>query len=171
MYIFQNKLFRFALMIVLWCAGFLPGLLVLKHDAFYGQYHLLFLFWGISLLLFMIAFTLLDSIKYILAILLLTTGVLGTIAGAICVYNAYNGHLTFAIRWVAQMITFSSLMLISYVIISKFTNTGHSIYQIICTGASYLVLIFNHTGGFHQVLIIIFMIAGYLGFLGLRNSY
>ena len=61
MYIFQNKLVRFALMVVLWCAGFLPGLLVLKADSVLGSYHWLHLIWGISLLAYMIFFTLLDE--------------------------------------------------------------------------------------------------------------
>ena len=173
MYIFQNKLVRFALMVVLWCAGFLPGLLVLKADSVLGSYHWLHLIWGISLLAYMIFFTLLDedssgNFRWLMAVFILATGVLGTISGGIAVYEFYNNGLRHGVNWMAQMITFSSMMLISYVLISKMTDTGHSIYQIICTGLSYIALAF---GTFSPTWIIIFIIAGYLGFLGLRARY
>lgn len=176
MAIFENKLFRFGLMVVLWCAGFLPGMLVLKNDMTYGGLHFLFLLWGISLLLFMITFTLLDvdssnAFRWILGGLVLATGGLGTACGVITLINIFiNGERTFAVMWVAQLITFSSLMLISFMIISWMTDVGHTIYQIVCTAACYIILVFDPLGWVGPAVIVIFLIAGYLGFMGLRRG-
>ena len=173
MYIFENKFIRFLLMVILWCAGFLPGLLVLKNDSVLGSYHILHIFWGIALLGYMIFFTLLDeessgNYRWLMGLFILGTGVLGSISGGIAVYQFYNNGLRHGVNWMAQMITFSSLMLISYMLISKMTDVGHSIYQIICTALSFIALAF---GTFSPTWIIIFIIAGYLGFLGLRYGY
>ena len=170
----ENKFIRFLVMIALWCAGFLPGLLTLKSDMVYGSWHLLFLGWGIALVIYMILWTLTDdysssNFRWLLGAFVLGTGVLGTACGAIAVYNAYQGERGFALMWVCQMVTFSSLMLISFLIAPKLTDVGHTIYQIVATAICYIVLLFNPAGDFAPVLIIIFIIAGYLGFLGLTN--
>lgn len=160
-------------MVGLWCGCCLPGVISLSNNPIISIGSIdLGVVLGLAVLLFMLlmAFCLGergDSLLYMLVLAMMGTGVLSVVYGVIIVSDIFNGGArTYSLLWATQLITFTSLMLVGFLLVNM-NEIGVTIYMIVAGILSYIPLAFDYTGSAPTTLIIIFIILGCLAWGGI----